>query len=119
MERKFRETHVNGIPTVIQEVGKFELGPLFGNAHVIKSKHGQIGKIKIREGLPPSIRRFIEEHEKYHIKDWESKSSWIMSEMKANMAAGLKEPVGFLHTTYLTISDSRRRNYYLKKLFNR
>ena len=115
---KFREIQVNGISTVIEEVGKSNLGPLFGNALVIKSKHGQIGKIKIKKGLPSKVRRFIEEHEKYHIKDWKSKSSWIISEMKANLAAGVKEPLGFLHTTFLTITDSSRRNYYLKKLLN-
>ncbi|MBU4308225.1 MAG: hypothetical protein KJ566_00310 [Nanoarchaeota archaeon] len=50
----------------IKYVSKEKLFPAFGDATEIPPK------IRIRKDLPKVVKRFVLEHEKYHIKDWQS-----------------------------------------------
>ena len=117
MKLNSKEIIINKIPTSIEGVDESELGPLLGSAHVYKSQGGLKGKIKIRKGLPKRVKKFIEEHEIYHIKNWGREENWLAGELKANFFASIKEPLGLLQTTIITLLDSERRSYYIKKLF--
>ena len=68
----------------------------------------------VQEGLPKKVNEFVIEHEQYHITDMIAKW-WVWREIKANCYAGIRHPVGFFHTLYLTLSSWDRIKLYIKR----
>jgi len=110
--------NIDGIKTKIYFVEKGIIQPLFGLATVDNTSKGLMGTIKIQKNLPDKVSKFIKEHEIFHIKDYKHQGGWFMREIRANIFALIKEPIGFLETTILTITNPDRRIYYFKKLLN-
>ena len=84
-----------------------ELDPRFGQADMA----AQIAYV--RQDLPGPVRRFVAAHEVYHLYDdavW-----WIWREIKANVAAAWKHPLGFLLCACMSLSPSRLR-FYLQRI---
>jgi hypothetical protein len=64
------------------------------------------------------MQKFVLEHEKYHIKDWQrlerkgnENYNWIWGEIKATFFGGLKHPLGFLFTALISLRPSRIKLY--------
>lgn len=70
------------------------------------------GKAFIRDNLPKSAEKFVIHHELYHLKDKRHWLGWIGSEMRANVAAGYREPLGFLTTIKLSLNKRRMAKYW-------
>ena len=86
---------------------KEELHPRFGYA-VPKTQTAYV-----RKDLPNCVKKFVREHELYHLKDearW-----WFWREIKANTVSGLKHPLGFTFCLFLSLSPSRLR-YYAERI---
>jgi hypothetical protein len=84
-------------------VSKKKLFPAFGEADVKK----QIAYV--RKDLPNSVKKFVEIHEKYHLKD--KTKNWIIREIRANFYAGLRRPFGLIITIIMSLSPSRLNLY--------
>ncbi len=100
----------------VNYVSKFKLYPAFGEA-LEKNQ-----KINIRKDLPKCVQRFVLEHEKYHLKDWRNlvkkskKYNWIFGEIKANIYAAIKHPLGFFICTLMSLSPYRIK-FYIERIF--
>ena len=75
------------------------------------------GVAKVRSGLPTHMRRFVLLHEIYHLQDWAGGGP-IMREVRANAAGLAQEPLGFLQTAWMTLSDGERMKFYWKTYIN-
>jgi len=80
------------------------LAPFFGLADAEKKV------VYIREDLPPKVRDFVKLHEWYHLKD--QARSWVWREIKANAAAALKNPMGFIWCLVLSCAKDRLGLYW-------
>lgn len=68
--------------------------------------------IWINEDLPGIAKSFVLEHELYHARD--TAKYWLWREVKANVYAACKHPLGALCTIILSLSPARI-GFYLKK----
>lgn len=66
--------------------------------------------------LPKSVKKAVEEHEKYHILDKSTNSFW--REVKANFHALCRQPMGQLYTIYLSLTDLGRLRFYWNRFFH-
>ena len=64
----------------------------------------------VREDLPGCVKRFVTVHERYHLAD--NAQWWIWREIRANMVAALKHPVGFLVCVLLSLTLYRLKYYW-------
>jgi len=93
-------------------VPKSKLYPTFGDSREIPPK------IRVRKDLPKAVKRFVLEHEKYHIRDWQrltrenKKYYWILGEIKANIYGALKHPFGFLICAIMSLQPYRIKFYF-------
>ncbi|OGC56152.1 hypothetical protein A2797_02245 [candidate division WWE3 bacterium RIFCSPHIGHO2_01_FULL_48_15] len=97
---------------ILRYVPKESIEPHFGMAF---NEFGSEYAL-VRNDLPPRVQRFVALHEIYHLHDFRNTihRSTILQEIHANTAALLYEPIGFLQTVFLTITDPERLIYYLK-----
>lgn len=90
---------------------KEDLAPHFGE---------QSGRtVRVREDLSPRVKRFVRQHEIEHIYD---KGGWggdIGEEIRVNLRAGLKDPIGLAATVYATLRDKERREFYWDRYIRR
>lgn len=86
---------------------KKELYPSFARANLSKKI------IYIREDMVNTTTyKFLLCHEKYHLKDMPKNRLW--GEVKANIYAGIRHPIGFLIILFKSIFNLDRLKLYLK-----
>ena len=88
-------------------LSKEELRPRFGYA--VDSDR----TVFVRRDLPRCVREFVLAHELYHLQDeahW-----WVWREIKANVAGGLKQPLGFIVCILMSLAPYRL-SYYWKRI---
>ena len=84
-------------------VKKDDLYPLFGLA--------KDGKAYVRDDLPGIVKEFVREHEIYHLNDCRT-DAWCWRELRANLYAACKHPLGFLATSIMSIAPYRLAYYW-------
>ncbi len=89
--------------TKVVYVSKKRLSPAFGESDIKK----QIAYV--RKDLPKSVKKFVEIHEKYHLRD--KSKNWIIREIKANFYAGIRKPLGLIITIIMSLSPKRLKLY--------
>jgi len=107
----------------IKYVPKSTLYPAFG-LFVFKGERIYIRKrlfrgegIYIREDLPKVVRKFLIEHEIFHLEDWKrlqkkkKKDNWIWSEIKANAYGTIKQPIGAFVCIIMSLTPARFKLY--------
>jgi len=67
----------------------------------------------VRSDLPESVKNFILSHEIYHLDD--PARFWIWREIKANIHAARKHPIGFLRCAWLSMAPYRIA-FYIRRL---
>ncbi|UCG12983.1 MAG: hypothetical protein JSU72_00340 [Deltaproteobacteria bacterium] len=67
----------------------------------------------VRKDLPGPVREFVTFHELYHLND--TSRWWVWREVKANVAAALKHPLGFIICVIMSLAPYRLK-YYWKRL---
>jgi hypothetical protein len=82
---------------------KEELYPRFGLAQPNKQQ------VYVREDLPECVKRFVLNHELYHLKD--KTQWWAWRELKATAHAGMRHPVGFFACVLLSLTPYRLTYY--------
>ncbi len=68
--------------------------------------------IFIRSDLPDRVRSFVISHEAYHIRDEAHWLGWLGGELRANMACGLRDPIGLLLTIKASLNRTRLKAYW-------
>ena len=99
--------------TELKYVAKNKLYPAFGYADIKNQK------AYVREDLPKLVKVFVAEHELYHLKDkpqipenlWKRRFAGFWAELKANLYAGIRHPLGFLITIILSLQPYRIKLY--------
>jgi hypothetical protein len=86
----------------VKFVPKNKLYPAFGEA--------KNNIVYIRNDLPNSVKKFIKEHELYHLKD--KSQNWIWREIKANIYGLFKHPFGFLLCVIMSLAPYRLMFYF-------
>jgi len=92
-------------------VDKEQIKPFFGLA---KNEFG-VKMALVREDLPDDVKEFVAKHEVYHLQDTEHQG-FFSREINANLSGAHYEPLGFLKTTWLTLTSIERIKYYLSRL---
>jgi len=80
------------------------LYPAFGRADVPTQT------VYVRDDLPDPVKRFVQAHEEYHLRDrakW-----WIWREVKANLYGAWKHPWGFVICAVMSLSPVRLWFYW-------
>lgn len=90
---------INGKEVKINFVPKASLYPAFGIAYR--------DEVRVREDLSPRIKRFVLAHELYHAGDYASWGGWVGKEIRANLVPALSDPLGFVSTSFASLSPSR------------
>lgn len=109
MEDMFKEYNYKRQKFKIYFVAKEKLGPAFGRAY-FKEGRGLYGEIN--KDLNPIIKKFVIEHELYHLTD---KYRWMGRfgmELRANIIPGLKNPIGLFATLFATLFSLERIKFY-------
>jgi len=83
---------------------KDQLKPFRGNALVDDNL------ALVDADLPPLVKRFVTAHELYHCRDKKG-GGWLAHEVRANLACGLKDPIGFLATAISAIRNGALKEY--------
>lgn len=65
----------------------------------------------VRNDLPPRVQNFVVKHELYHLRDTHEWGGWIGKEIRANVKAGLHDPIGLLATTKASLHKERLKFY--------
>lgn len=90
---------------------KDDLAPRFGE---------QSGRtVRVREDLSLRVKRFVRRHEMEHIYDKGGRGGDIGEEIRVNLRAGLKDPIGLVATIYATLADKERRKFYWDRYVRR
>jgi hypothetical protein len=71
------------------------------------------GQVNVREDLPGCVKRFVTTHELYHLGD--KAQWWLLREVKANLHAAIRHPVGFVACVLMSLAPYRLR-YYRKRI---
>jgi len=90
------------MPEVIYRT-RNDLHPRFGLALPDKEQ------VNVREDLPGCVKRFVTTHELYHLKD--KAQWWLWREVKANLHAATRHPVGFVACVLMSLAPYRLRYY--------
>lgn len=69
-------------------------------------------KVYIRNNLSTKVESFVIYHEIYHLKDGSHWFGWVGSETRANIAAGVREPMGFFLTILNSLNRRRLSKYW-------
>jgi len=86
----------------VKFVSKKKLYPAFGE---VKNNIAYV-----RNDLPKIVKEFVKEHELYHLKD--KSQNWVWREVKANLYAFFKHPLGFIICTIMSLSPARLKFYF-------
>jgi hypothetical protein len=97
------------MPDVIYQT-RDELYPGFGLALPDKQL------VYVREDLLEHVKRFVTTNELYHLVD--KAQWWIWREVKANMHAAMRHPIGFIACVLMSLAPYRLR-YYAQRLRGR
>jgi hypothetical protein len=89
---------------VVKYVPKEVLAPCFGLAQPSR------GIAYVREDLPVRVQAFVRDHELYHLTD--RAANWIWREIKANVYAFVRHPLGGLECVALTVCSRERWRLY-------
>ncbi len=95
----------------ISHVPRSRLYPAFGQAYENPPK------ILVRKDLPLAVQKFILDHEKCHIADWQRLEklgkgyNWIWGELRASFLGGLKHPFGLLMCIVMSLHPCRLKLY--------
>ncbi|MFA6392500.1 MAG: hypothetical protein WCW54_00220 [Candidatus Paceibacterota bacterium] len=114
MEKKFKEYTYKGQKFKIYFVSKDKLGIAFGRAYL--KNEGEKSYGEVREDLNPVIKKFVIEHELYHLTDKSRCMGIFGMELRANIIPGLKNPIGLFMTILATLFSLDRIKFYLGKL---
>lgn len=87
----------------VKYVTKAEIYPAFGCA--------VDGVALIRKDLKPAIKDFVLVHEMYHLNDTFHWGGWWGKEVRANVVAACKHPLGFLQAVFASINRDRIKFY--------
>jgi len=90
-------------PRVIY-ISKSKLYPAFGDADIKK----QIAHV--RKDLPKSVKKYVKQHELYHLKD--NTKNWVWREIKASIYGAIKHPIGALICLIMTLAPCRLKFYW-------
>ena len=88
----------------VKYVSKEKLQPAFGDIDEKKNI------AYVRKDLPLVVKKFVKEHELYHLKD--KSKNWIWREIKANIYGLFKRPFGFLLCVIMSLAPYRLRFYF-------
>ena len=88
-------------------LSKEKLRPKFGCAVVSKRT------VVVRRDLSRCLREFVLVHELYHLQD--NAHWWVWRERKANIAAALKEPNGFIVCILMSLA-AYLLSYYCERI---
>ena len=88
----------------IKYVSKKKLYPVFGEVDRKKNT------AYVRKDLPKLVKRFVEEHELYHLKD--KSKNWVWREIKANIYGAFKHPIGFIICVIMSLALYRLKFYF-------
>ena len=91
----------------IQYCKKETIFPAFGMAYPKE------GTAYVRGDLPKSVQRFVECHERYHLRD--SAKWWVWREIKASGYAAWRHPIGFGACVVLSLAPHRLA-YYIGRI---
>ncbi|HAR98395.1 MAG TPA: hypothetical protein DCS11_05810 [Syntrophus sp. (in: bacteria)] len=89
-------------------VPKEALAPCFGLARP------SLGIAYVRDDLPARVQAFVTDHELYHLTD--PAVNWIWREIKANVHAFVRHPLGGLGCVALTVCSGERWRLYWTRL---
>jgi hypothetical protein len=66
-------------------------------------------RVHVREDLPGCVKRFVISHELYHLGD--RSQWWVWREVKANIHAASRHPIGFMACVFSSLAPYRLRYY--------
>ena len=66
-------------------------------------------RVHVREDLPGCEKRFVISHELYHLGD--RSQWWVWREVKANIHATIRHPIGFMACVFMSLAPYRLRYY--------
>ena len=99
----------NGMEFDVYYVPKEVISPAFGYA--CGDPHE--GKYAVvRDDLPNIAKRFVLQHELYHLADRYTWLGALGREIRANVAPGVTNPLGLAATIILTVFSKERRAFY-------
>lgn len=75
--------------------------------------HGEHKVAHVRNDLTGIVRRFVIQHELYHLRDTHTWGGTVGAELRANFVPGLSDPIGFIVSIWKTITNRERRQFYL------
>lgn len=87
----------------VEFVDKEAIAPAFGYA----KNHTAF----VRRDLRPAVKQFVLTHELYHLQDKAVWGGWLGKEIRANISATMKHPLGFVQTVILSLKPDRIRFY--------
>lgn len=116
MEEIFKEYNYKGQKFKIYFIAKDKLGPIFGMAYFKEGKglYGEINK-----DLSPVIKKFVIEHELYHLTDSCGWMGRFGMKLRASIIPGLKNPIGLFAVIFATIFSFERIKFYFNKIKNK
>jgi hypothetical protein len=86
------------MPEVINQTRE-KLYPRFGLALPDKQL------VYVRDDLPGCVKRFVIGHELYHLRD--KAQWWIWREVKANIHAAIRHPIGLVACVFMSLAPYR------------
>lgn len=99
-------------PTKIDNRGGYEIRYLLAEEMEDFFGYALQEKVFVRNNLSKNVERFVICHEISHLKDGSHWLGWVGSEMRANVAAGVREPLGFLLTVRSSLNRRRLAKYW-------
>jgi hypothetical protein len=90
------------MPEVIYQTRE-DLYPRFGLALPDKQQ------VYVREDLPGCVKRFVINHELYHLVD--KAQWWVLREVKATVHATMRHPIGFIACVLMSLAPYRLKYY--------
>lgn len=91
----------------IKYVSKNKLYPAFGDSNI------KTQTIWIRKDLPNVVKRFVKDHELYHLRDKSQNVFW--REVKANVHSAIIHPLGLIVTIILSLQPYRIK-FYIQRI---
>lgn len=82
------------------------------------SGYAHKGEVYISGALSGRSKRFVIQHELYHLRDKQNWLGYFGQELRANVVCGLKDPLGLCTVIELAIKNRRLRMYGLRLLTN-
>ncbi len=87
----------------IKYVSRKKLYPAFGESDM----KNQVAFV--REDLPKIVKKFVRDHELYHLKDKSQNVLW--REIKANIYSAIRHPLGSIITLIMSLQPYRIKLY--------